>query len=372
MRNDATIAVLLCGLSMACGSLALAQTGADANTGDRGYTIRGEGLVSHGVQSSASTDAFAGIELAGAVEAAASKRGRESAKSAGLSPAVKGNKKAQAFASPEAAVQGFISALRAQDDARLAEIFAAQPELISSGDEIADRTLKQQFLREYDRKHRLEGVAAGMATLIVGESGWPFAVPIVLGNDGYYFNAAAGAQEVVFRRIGRNELGAIGVCRGYVAAQREYASIGHDGQPAGLFAQKLMSDEGKQNGLYWPVGVDSLRSPAGPLLAEAAEEGYKADSAGKSTPYHGYLYRTLTEQGPHARDGAKRYIGGDGRQSGGFALLAYPAEYGRSGVKSFIVNQEGVVYEKDLGKRTREIALEMSKFDPKDWSPAPP
>jgi hypothetical protein len=196
-------------------------------------------------------------------------------------------------------------------------------------------------------------------------------VPIVEGKKGYYFNAAAGANEVVFRRIGRNELGAIEVCRGYVAAQQDYALIGHDGQSAGLYAQRLMSDEGKQNGLYWPVRPDALRSPAGPLLAKAAAEGYSAETAGRSTPYHGYLYRMLTAQGRHASGGARSYISSNGKQVGGFALVAYPAEYGRTGVKSFIVNHDGIVYEKDLGKQTAEIAREMREFDPKGWSAAP-
>lgn len=316
-------------------------------TGDRGYTTRSN------AESDAATYALAGIEYDGALEAAAAARGRESAQSAGLKPQVKRGKKAESFDSPEAAVQAFITALRANDEARLESLFAAQPELLSSGDAIADRALRERFLREYDRRHSLEGIEAGIATLIVGESVWQFAVPIVQGKDGYYFNSAAGANEVVFRRIGRNELGAIDVCRGYVAAQREYALIGHDGNPAGRYAQKLMSDAGKQNGLFWPAGADALRSPAGPLLAAAAAEGYSADTAGRAKPYHGYLYRTLAAQ------------------PDGFALIAYPAEYGRSGVKSFVVNQAGVVYEKDLGKRTLEIARGLREFDPKGWSPAP-
>jgi hypothetical protein len=273
------------------------------------------------------------------------------------------------FPSPEEAVQSLIIALRADDPAQLESIFGVPQALISSGDEIADRSLRQRFVRDYDRKHVLEGAEAGMVTLYVGESGWPFAVPIVQGDRGYYFNAVAGVNEVMFRRIGRNELGAIGVCRGYVAAQKEYALVGHDGLPAGVYAQKLMSDKGKQNGLYWPVGVDALRSPAGPLLAEAAEEGYRDTSVtGKTKPYHGYLFRPLTAQSANAPGGAKNYLSGADRQDGGFALIAYPSEYGRSGVKSFIVNQDGVVYEKDLGKRTTEIAREIREFDPKGWS----
>jgi hypothetical protein len=364
----------LCSLmvfSVPCSALALAQNTSRVNDGDRGYSAEGGGLASDGAESNDSSDAFTGIERGGAAEAAAARRGRASAQSAGLKPTVKRRKRPETFASPEAAVQALIGALRAGNRARLESIFAAQRELISSGDEVADLALMKRFLREYDRKHSLDGAEAGMVTLTVGESAWPFAVPIVKGDGGYYFSAAAGASEVVFRRIGHNELAAIAVCRGYVAAQEDYALVGHDGHPAGLYAQKLMSDEGKQNGLFWPVRADALRSPAGPLLAAAAAEGYSADTAGRSIPYHGYLYRTLTAQGPHARGGTKNYISSDGKQVGGYALVAYPAEYGRSGVKSFIVNQDGIVYEKDLGKRSADIARGMRDFDPKDWSPAP-
>jgi hypothetical protein len=370
MQRHALIATLLGVLSAPCGVLALAQPTGGANDGDRGYSAEGGGLV-HSAESNDSSDAFTGIERGGAAEATAAKRGRASAQSAGLKPTVKSRKRPETFASPEAAVQALIGALRAGDRSRLEALFAAQSELISSGDDVADRALMRRFLREYDRKHSLEGIEAGMATLSVGESAWPFAVPIVKGNRGYYFNAAAGANEVVFRRIGHNELGAIAVCRGYVDAQEDYASVGHDGHAAGLYAQKLVSDEGKQNGLFWPVRADALRSPAGPLLAAAAAEGYKADTAGRSKPYHGYLYRTLTAQGPHARGGAKNYIRSDGKQVGGYALVAYPAEYGRSGVKSFIVNQDDIVYEKDLGQRSAEIARGMREFDPEGWSATP-
>ena len=366
MRGRTTLTTLLSILGLQYAVLASAQL-----SGDRGYGPENGGLVSHGPDSGTSPGAFTGMERGGATEAVAAARGRTSAKSAGLKPMVTEEKKAQTFPSPEAAVTAFIAALRSEDTSRLESIFGVHAKLISSGDDIADRALRQRFLREYDRRHSLGGVERGMATLSVGESAWPFAVPIVLGDAGYYFNSAAGANEVVFRRIGRNELSAIDVGRGYVAAQEDYASVGHDGQPAGLYAQKLMSDKGKQNGLFWPVRQDALRSPAGPLLAAAAAEGYSADTAGKSIPYHGYFYRPLTAQGARARGGAKSYIGQDGKQAGGFALLAYPAEYGRSGVMSFMVNQDGIVYEKDLGDGTARVAREMREFDPKGWNPTP-
>jgi hypothetical protein len=278
-------------------------------------------------------------------------------------------RKPETFASPEAATKAFIDALSRDDSARLEAIFVA-PHLVSSGDAIADRDERARFLREYQRKHSLGGRDQAMVTLYVGESAWPFAVPIVKGEDGYYFDSAAGAREVLFRRIGRNELRAIATCSGYVAAQKEYALVGHDGGPPGVYAQKLMSDPGKHNGLFWPAKAGDLRSPAGPSLAAAEAVGYSATTAGKSTPYYGYLFRPLTAQSSGARDGARNYIDAEGRQMGGFAMVAYPAEYGRSGVKTFIVNQDGIVYEKDLGARTAAVAREMREFDPRGWNVA--
>jgi|GEM_PF-380028 len=368
MRTHFPIATLLGLLGTLCSIDALAQGTSRVSNSDRGYAEEGGGLVSHGAEGSGSPGAFGGIDR-GAAEAAAAARGRASAKSAGLEPRIRSARKAESFPSPDAAVTALITALRAGDDARLTTIFGVESELISSGDPVADRALIERFLREYEAKHTLGGVETGMVTLSVGESDWPFSVPIVAGNQGYYFNSAAGVNEVVFRRIGRNELGAIGVCRGYVAAQQEYASIGHDGQAAGAYAQTLLSDEGKQNGLFWAAPKDGLRSPAGPLLAAAAAEGYSGTSVGRSTPYHGYLYRMLTAQGRNAPGGARSYIGADGRQTGGFALVAYPAEYERTGVMSFIVNQDGVVYEKDLGERTLDTVRKMQEFDPKGWRP---
>jgi hypothetical protein len=324
--------------------------------------------VSHGVDPATASGAFNGIDR-GEAEATAARRGRESAKSAGLQPEVATGLKAERFPSPDAAASAFIAALRAGNQARLQSIFGAQEELVSSGDQVADRALIARFLREYDTRHSLDGVEARMITLSVGTGAWPFAVPIVQDDEGFYFNAAAGANEVLFRRLGRNELATIDVCRGDVAAQEEYAATGHDGQPAGVYAQAFMSDRGKHNGLYWPAPADGLRSPAGPLLAAASAEGYSSDTAGRSEPYHGYFYKPLRAQGKNARGGAKKYVGSDGKQRGGFALVAYPAFYGRSGVKSFIVNQDGKVFEKDLGNGTIETVRELHEFDPQGWSP---
>lgn len=332
-----------------------------ASAEDRGYEegdLRSDGVHSNALSDSGGTDVS---------DAAA--RGRASASASALEidrSGANGGRKPEIFTSPEAATEAFIGALRKQDRARLEAIFV-DLHLISSGDEIADRNERQRFLRDYDRGHSFGGREQGMVTLYVGASAWPFAVPIVKGKDGYYFDSVAGARDVLFRRVGRNERRAIGVCSGYVAAQKEYALTAHDNEPAGVYASRLMSDQGKRNGLFWPVKGDELRSPAGQALAAAEAEGYGTANAGRTAPYHGYLYRTLQGQSEHARGGAKRYVDGAGRQVGGFALLAYPAEYGRSGVKSFIVNQDSIVYEKDLGPKTAEAAAAMSEFDPQGW-----
>jgi hypothetical protein len=187
-------------------------------------------------------------------------------------------------------------------------------------------------------------------------------------NGRWYWNGAAGAEELVYRRIGRNELDAIEVCHGVVAAQQEYASEGRDGQPAGMYAPKLISDAGRRNGLYWPVGAGESPSPAGPLLAKASSENYAF--SGKPTPYRGYFYRLLTAQGPAAPGGAKSYLV-DGGMVGGFGLIAYPAEYRQSGVMTFLVGSDGVIYEKDLGPKTAELAQQIKEYNPDDsWAPA--
>jgi hypothetical protein len=303
----------------------------------------------------------------GAGEDEAAIRGRASASSASMVTGAANGKPPQDFKSPDLAVKTFVDALRAGDDARLDAIFGSQGRaFLSSGDAVADRNERQSFLRHYDRKHSLEEQQPGVTKVIVGESAWPFAVPIVKGAGGYHFDAVAGAKEVVFRRIGRNERNAVAVCNGFVSAQRDYASVGHDGQPPGRYAQKFRSDAGKQNGLYWPTESGGQRSPAGPLLASAADQGY-GEGAGKLTPYHGYVFRALAGQGSLAQSGEKDYVGKDGAQTGGFAVIAYPAEYGRSGVKSFIVNQDAIVYEKDLGEKTAEIARGMTRFEPQGW-----
>ncbi len=270
------------------------------------------------------------------------------------------------FASPEAAVDAMISALQQRDTATLAALLGPGAEdILSSGDDVQDRSDRNTFLTRYQQKHSLTG-EGGQRTLVIGEEDWPFAIPLVERDGRWYLDGEEGAREIVYRRIGSNELGAIAVCYGLVDAQLEYAAEGHDGDPAGIYALKLISDEGMHNGLYWPAAAGEAQSPAGEFVANAATEGYRRGA--DRVPYHGYLYRLLYRQGSNAEGGAREYFA-DGLMTGGFAVIAWPAEYGVSGVMTFIVNQDGVVYQKDLGDETRSEADRINTFDPDaSWS----
>jgi len=275
----------------------------------------------------------------------------------------------QTFASADEAVKALVAALEAGEKAGLLAVLGADGEpIVSSGDPVADKAEKAAFLADYATKNTLVPGDADTMVLQVGADEWPLPIPVVRRNGRWFFDAAAGAQEIVYRRIGRNELGAMDVCLGVVAAQQEYASEGRDGQPAGLYAQKLLSDPGRHNGLYWAVAAGEPPSPAGPLLAKASAESYSF-TAGKPTPYHGYIYRLLTAQGPAAPGGAKSYLV-DGGMIGGFAFVAYPAEYRQSGVMTFIVGADGVLYQKDLGPKTTELARDLKEYNPdSSWTP---
>jgi hypothetical protein len=277
---------------------------------------------------------------------------------------------ALSFETPEAAVAAFIEALESQDARELERLLGPGTEaLVSSGDEISDRAAREAFLARYRDSHRL--VAGGPDDLVlqVGADQWPLPIPLTRVGERWRFDGAAGADEIVTRRIGANELRTIDVLRSYVGAQEEYASRGHDGAPSGLFAQRLRSDPGTENGLYWEASGDQPPSPAGPLLAAAASEGY---GGAPGAPYHGYLYRMLSSQGPAANGGERTYLVGE-QLRGGFALLAYPALYGVSGVTTFMVNHEGVVWQRDLGEKTAELARALERFDPDaQWTPLAP
>jgi hypothetical protein len=274
------------------------------------------------------------------------------------------------FKTPEAAVDAFIAAVQQNDEAGLRKILGPDvDELLSSGDPVQDKASRQQFLDAYNAKHSLAEESKGTMTLVVGTNDWPFPIPIVEKHGKWRLDGAAGVDELIYRRVGRNELGAIAVCRGFVDAQKEYASEGRDGDPPGIYALKLISDEGMHNGLYWPTVEGETESPAGPFVAAAAEEGYRRGQG--RTPYHGYYYRLLYAQGPNAAGGAKEYFV-DGVMTGGFALVAWPADYGSSGVQTFIVNQDGTVYQKDLGEDTAKTVETLNVFDPdSSWTAVP-
>lgn len=276
-----------------------------------------------------------------------------------------------AFDSPDAAIAALVDAVEKDDPAALRNLLGPDTEaLISSGDEVSDRAERQAFLDRYREAHTL--VAGGPDDLVlqVGNDAWPLPIPLARTDGRWHFDGAAGADELVSRRVGANELHAIDVMRGFVAAEEDYAAQAHDGQPAGIYAQKLRSETGKHDGLYWKVDDGEPASPAGPLLAAAAAEGYGDGSA--QTPYHGYLYRMLFAQGPAAAGGARDYRV-DGALTGGYALLAYPADYGASGVMTFMVSQDGVVWQRDLGDNTAKFATEIRQFDPDGkWTPLAP
>jgi hypothetical protein len=272
----------------------------------------------------------------------------------------------QAYPTPEAAVDALVAAAKS-DDAKteLLDVLGPQAEqLVSSGDAVADAAARRRFVTQYDAAHNLVATGTDRYTLEVGSDAWPMPIPIVKTAAGWSFDVESGIDELVYRRIGRNELGAIETCRGIVQAELDYAAAGHDGQPAGIYAQKLVSDPGSHNGLYWPTQPDEPASPIGPFIAEAAAQGYLTDSGSDGPkPYHGYIYRLLTAQGAAASGGAKSYLV-DGHLRGGFAVIAYPVEYQSSGVQTFITNQDGVIYQQDLGPDTAEIAAKIDAFDP--------
>jgi hypothetical protein len=270
------------------------------------------------------------------------------------------------FSSSKEAVDTFIRAVRDGNTTDLLAILGpGTEEIISSSDAVADKTGRHHFLAGYDLKHSLTESAPHQLLLNVGKDGWPFPIPLVNADHKWYWDGAAGKQEILYRRIGDNELAAIDVCKGAVAAQRDYAAAGHNGLPAGIYAQRLMSERGKQNGLYWEVNEGEIPSPAGPLLAQASSEGY--GGSGKRSPYHGYYNRLLKAQGANAKGGAKSYIV-DGNMTGGFAFVAYPADYRSSGVMTFLVNENGTIYQKDLGDKTADLAQQMTEYNPdKTW-----
>jgi len=272
-----------------------------------------------------------------------------------------GSRNAQTtFRTPEAAFDALVAAAEQNDRPALAKLLGpGVDELLDSGDGVQDAEDRADFVAAYRAKHSLREDGQ-RRVLILGEQDTPMPIPAVQRGSDWLLDGDAGADELVYRRLGKNELGAIAVARGFVDAQREYASVGHDGDPPHIYALKLVSDPGLQNGLYWQVPEGEAPSPAGQFVADAAAEGYRS---GEGLPYHGYHYRMLFAQGTNANGGAREYFQ-DGLLTQGFALVAWPAEYGISGVMTFIINQDGVVFQRDLGDATAETVRTMMKFDP--------
>jgi hypothetical protein len=279
-------------------------------------------------------------------------------------PAIAGQPHQLTFASPEEATEVLIAATRDGQTKELQKILGPQGgELIFSGDPVADKEGRDKFVAAYAQNHLFERVSETQTRLIVSADDWPFPIPLVNKGAGWFFDTKAGADEILNRRIGRNELSALQVSAAIVDAEHDYASKDRIGAGYLEYAQKFMSDAGKRNGLYWPASADE-ESPIGPLIVGARAEGYGPAKAHETRlPYHGYFYKIITRQGKNAPGGAYSYVV-QGHMIGGFALLAFPAKYGDSGVMSFITNQDGVIYEKNLGSNTSAIARKITTFNP--------
>jgi hypothetical protein len=270
------------------------------------------------------------------------------------------------FKSPDAAVKALVDATRANDVKALEALFGpGSIDLISSGDDVDDTRGREMFVKAYNDAHRLEKAGDNKRILYCGKDDWPMPVPIVKTGKLWHFQTEEGRQEILNRRIGKNELGAIQSCLAVVDAEKEYATLDRDNNQLLEYTQKLESEKGKKDGLYWEANPGEPLSPLGPLVARATAEGYK--NAEQMSPYHGYFFRIITAQGENANGGTYSYIV-NGNMIGGFAIVAYPALYRASGVKTFIVNHDGVVYEKDLGPETAKSAVAITVFDPdKSW-----
>jgi len=265
----------------------------------------------------------------------------------------------KAFSSADEATKALVDAARNNDEKALIEILGPEAkDLVSSGDATQDAENRDVFVKRYEEMHRLVKEPDSTVTLYTGAENWPLPIPLVKKDKAWYFDTAAGKKEILYRRIGRNEISTIRVCQELATAQKEYFAARHE------YAQKFLSEEGKQDGLYWKVSAGEQQSPIGPLVAAAEAEGYKPTPDGSpATPYRGYFYRILDRQGANALGGVKSYIAA-GKMTGGFAVLAYPAEYRSSGVMSFLVGKDGVVYRKNLGANTATIAKAMKSYNP--------
>ncbi len=261
------------------------------------------------------------------------------------------------FSSAEEATSALVTAVQANDKKMMLDILGPDgKQIISSGDETEDANSRANFVKRYQEMHRLVKEPDGTTVLYIGAHNWPAPIPLVHKGNSWYFDTEAGKKEILYRRIGRNELSAIRVCQELVAAQKEYSAEHKE------YAQQIFSDEGQHNGLYWEAAEGERQSPIGPLVASAVAQGYAKRRDGTPTPYRGYYFHILTRQGKNAPGGAKNYVV-NGKMTEGFAFVAYPAEYRSSGVMTFIVTEDGVVYQKDLGKKTDVLAKAMQEYD---------
>jgi hypothetical protein len=278
--------------------------------------------------------------------------------------AQQGNEKT--FATPGEATLALYTAVKSGDGQTVAAIFGSNSnDILHTGDDVADKNMADNFIRRYEQMHRVVIEPDQTATLYIGAENWPLPISIVKNSSGaWYFDTESGKKEILQRRVGANENDAIEILHALVDAQHDYASETHDGEKTKHYALKFLSDEGKQNGLYWKTADNAPQSPIGPLLVSATSEGYTPQQ-GKQAPFHGYYYRILTGQGAAAKGGAHDYVV-NGQLARGFAFVAYPAEYRNSGVMTFIVNQSGVVYQKDLGPQTSDMAATMKEYNPDD------
>jgi hypothetical protein len=263
------------------------------------------------------------------------------------------------FSSPEEASNAFVTAMQGNDEKAMLDILGADGrQIVSSGDETEDAQTRANFVARYQEMHRLVKEPDGTTTLYIGAKNWPTPIPLANKGNSWYFDTEAGKMEILYRRVGRNEMSAIRVCQELVAAEKEYYAMQHR-----EYAAKIFSDQGQHNGLFWKAADSEPQSPIGPLVAAAVAEGYVKGHGGPPTPYRGYYYRILTRQGKGGLGGVKNYIV-NGRMTGGFAFVAYPAAYRSSGVMTFVVGEDGVVYQKDLGKKTDVLAKAMKEYNP--------
>jgi hypothetical protein len=317
----------------------------------------------------------AGLLLASAVSAVETSPSDPSAPTAAASPQAgvanpgieqAAPPQAARFENPDAAALALIEAAAAEGSDRLFAVLGPDLAEMVSGDPVADAADRRGFVDQANLSAQIEDETSDSAILVIGPEDWPFPIPLVKDDQGWFFDTAAGLEELLNRRIGRNEIHTLAAMRAFVDAEREYALADPMGQGSQIFADRILSTEGKRDGLYWPTQPGEPQSPLGPWVAEAVAAGYGSPKTGEGPrPFHGYLYKVLTAQGDHAPGGAMSYLK-DGQLTQGFALLAWPANYGHSGIMTFQVNHRGLVYEKDLGEDTATAAAAIVAYDPGD------